>query len=274
MFADDDGPARIIGKQDPETCPDCAGVIPKRLEPLTSKGDAIWVLEEHDCEARRQRVTQEKAEKEARERELRANPSERRVAALRARANLPWWTPVSVDQVTELPAYAAALARIREHRDEWLAGRRPVRGLWLYGRTSLRKTCCTAALAAHVANWTDRPVWFQNVADLMEQKANAARNQPHKFQPEKIEQAQLLVLDDLFTAGITEPLWKTLYGITERASSAWGCTAPPQTIYCSSNESPEAVRELLNARLGSPERENPGDRLIRRLTQICKVVSL
>ena len=77
--------------------------------------------------------------------------------------------------------------------------------------------------------------------------------------------AELLSLDDFGTIKVTEFVWKTLFGFVNAAYDGGR-----QTLYITSNEPPEELAETLT----TPDRPNGGERIVRRLVQLCDVVQV
>jgi DNA replication protein DnaC len=271
---------RMIGRQERMACPDCGMELAQELRPLASWA-AMWFWPEHHCqegEARRQREAEQR-EQDARAAHARhlawlADPPPQRVEEVRRRVGLPGERVVPAGLIRIIPEMLtaggqAALALLRAHRETWERGERPEKGLWLWGRTNRRKTVLTGALAFDVAHRTGRRVLFWNASRLMEEKAKAARGERHRWDQELLDDADLLVLDDLGTLNVTSAAWKTVYGIIESASAGWG-GAPSQVLYVTSNESPAQLAALLSP----ADHPDGGERILRRLVQLCDVVAL
>lgn len=271
------GERAILGSPRSMVCRDCGELREQGLCEVSS-WLAIWAYPEHACP---ERLVREEREAQAALREaalaaaahaewLRDPPEERR-REVRRRVGLPGRrvAPAGLDRVDRGrlgEGSLAALTLLLDHREQWLAGRRPERGLWLWGETDRQKSVLTAALAFDVAHRTERAVTFWNLAHLMEEKQAAAQDRPSAWDQGAIDRAELLVLDDIGTVNVTPAAWKTLYGLAEHALSGWG--GAEQVLYVSSNESPAAVVDLFALR-GDPD---AGERIVRRLRQLCEVV--
>lgn len=261
----------VVGHAGADPCPDCGTEVPRTLETVGSWLQ-MWKAGEHDCAAK---AARREAEFEAKRREREAwlrNPPESRIAEVRRACQLPWWTPAGLAQVRTEQAFAVAVQRLLEHRAEWSLGRRPSRGLWLFGETNHRKTCASCALVFDVAHETERPALFWNFEDLLEQHRLAAQNRKHRLDPERIEAAHLLVLDDLGSVKYSEAAWRTLFGLVNGANDAWGSSAPRQTLYVTSNEDPDRLESIITRSV--PQQEQAGARIVRRLVQLCEPVEV
>lgn len=260
---------RVHGKQETRTCPDC-GLVEETVIRTTEGGMRYWALEGHHCPPRVAREEAEKAAAVAERQQWLLTPPARRIAEVRRRVRLPHWAPNGMQHLKPHSSFEASAAKMREHMALWEKGERPVQGLWLVGPTGRRKTCATAALLFDVSHRTDKPCLFWNLENLMEHYRRDVRGQDSDYSAASIENASLLALDDIGTLKFTERAWETLYGIANTATDAWGHSGPRQTVYLTSNESPE---ELIRA-LSSPAHPEGGARIVRRLVQLCEVVKL
>lgn len=258
-----------LGEPGEETCPDCGAVRVRELEECGG-GVSVWRFPPHSCPERATRLAAEAAEA-AREREEQLrNPSPGRIAAVRAKAQLPLYVPAGLDLVRAEEVSAAALARLQEHREAWLRGERPARGVWLYGDTNCRKTVLSGALLFDVAHRTGRHALCWNLEHLMGQLRREARGQESRYDRAAVEGADLLLLDDVGSVNVTESVYRVFYDLLESASACWGAEGPTQTLYVTSNESP-AELEALYATRDDPQQ---GERIIRRLAQLCERIEV
>jgi DNA replication protein DnaC len=160
------------------------------------------------------------------------------------------------------------MERLQKHREKWLGGTRPERGLWLWGPTNARKTASVAALMFDVSHLTNRRCIFWSFEDLMKHLRRQAAGLSSDYDRDEIDAASMLILDDLGTIKPTEKAIETLYGIVEAANSAWGASGPQQSLYVTTNEGPEHLVEFLDGRCGQ------GLRIVRRLVQLCEVIDV
>jgi DNA replication protein DnaC len=212
------------------------------------------------------------AEREAEARRLREwhlHPPPGRELLIRRRCRLPRWTPAGLDHLRLEEAFRPAAERLMAHRECVLAGGRPERGLWICGPTDRRKTAMTAAFLFDVAHRAERPALMWNVADLLEELGHRAGGRESEYSERDLEDAQFLALDDLGTLKVTDFAWKTLFRLVNDAYDAWGPESP-RTLYVTSNEDPVALQRLLS----TPDRPDGGDRIVRRLVQLCDVVEV
>jgi hypothetical protein len=272
----------VIGPRE-TACKDCGETIPYTLMEIEEcSWLSVRVPVPHACPQREEREAAERAEAEAKavEREaaakvFRESPPASRVAEVFARCRLP------ADILPEegspglrsirYPEVDRRLVEvIAEHRLIWLRGGRPKKGLWSCGDTDLRKTLLAGSLAFDVAHRTPRRVLFWNVSDLMDNIRLAAQGKRNEYDPSAISDAELLVLDDLGTVKVTDTAWDRIFHIIESAKSGWGGTRPTQTLYVTSNEKPEDMID----RLSPPSDASGGERIVRRLRQICDLVEV
>lgn len=261
-----DAEAHVVGKPGVKACPDCGGEVRKELARISDWLE-VWQFPEHTCPERMARLAREEAaEAERREAWLR-NPPPERVAEVRRRTGLDQeaWAPAGLDHLRVEAPYEQLAVRCFAHREQWLAGQRPERGLWVHGPTNHRKTASLAALAFDVAHRTTRRVVAWNFERLLEQYRRKASGGRHRYDAEALEDADLLVLDDIGTQKVTEASWRLLYGLVNDAYGARG-----QTLYVSSNEDPDALMRMLC----TEEHPDGGERIVRRLVQLCDVVEV
>lgn len=260
----------VLGPREPVQCDDCSTWVAPELREVTP-GISVWQLPRHTCPERSARQQWEAAaEAEVARREL-ERPSPARVAAVLAAAHLPCETPRGWGQVQVQLAYAAAHAKLQEHREQWLAGQRPRKGLWLTGPTNQRKTTCLSAFCFDVALRTQQPVQFWNFENVMSEKAKQAQGRRGRWDLDLAENARLLALDDIGRTTWTAAAYRTIHGLLEHAMSDWGQPCRTQTVYVTSNESPGTLQAILNQ---LPDYEDAGDTLVRRLVQLCDVVTV
>lgn len=261
-----DGP-RIIGQPGGVTCQDCGAEVERVLN-TEFRNTHIWEMPEHTCPEREARLA---AVREGQARELEAwlrNPPAARVAEVRRLARLPYWTPAGVDKLHAGTVRGEVLTALEAHRAAWAAGRRPEKGLWLWGPTNRRKTAGLCALLFDVTHRTRKNVCFWNFENLMDHLRREAGGRKSQYDAVQVENADLLCLDDIGTLKFTEKAWETLYALVNNANDCWGSEGPAQTLYVSSNESPAEVGRML----ATDDRPDGGHRIVRRLLQLCEVI--
>lgn len=224
----------------------------------------VYVPGEHSCPEREARQAREREEAAAKEKAWRENPPEARIAAVFERSRLPRDAPVGLRQVRIAEVDRRYVEVVAAHRRRWLAGETPEKGLWLHGPTNSRKTMLVSALLFDIGHRTPRRALFWNVADLMDHIRLDARGKKNEYDPEALNAAEVLCLDDLGTVKVTETAWERLFHIIEAARSGWGSRRRKQVLYVTSNEAPET----LFAQLAPPGDADGGERIVRRLLQI------
>lgn len=258
---------RVLGRPEPEPCPDCGQPIRKREEAAAS-WLTMWVPERHECPVRARREAEEAARAAARREAWLRSPPRERVAEVVRRTGIPGMAAGGLEIVREAEVPPAALEAVRSHRERWLSGMVPQRGLWLWGRTGRRKTLLTAALLYDVSHRTDRAARFWNLEHLMEQLRREARGAASAWDPEAVERADLLAIDDIGTVKVTESVWRTLFGLVNGIDAAYGELERHRALYVTSNENPDRVVSLYA--VGGDE----GERIVRRLVEQCEVVEV
>lgn len=261
---------RVLGKEEEIECPDCHVKLKTALVRVSSWMLA-WEMPVHECPVRMKKLEAETRRRQAREQEELLNPSPEKVAEIVRRLRLPRWGVPGLRHVRPSEAYSSALESFAQQFRLWSAGERPKKGVWAYGPTGSRKTLIASAFLFDVALKVRKYGLFWNFENLMEEKAKAAGGKRTEWSPEKIEDASLLLLDDLGTARWTDSAVRTVYGIVERVNSAWGYTEPQQTLYVTSNESPDRLAAIISEACGNSD---AGDRIVRRLVQLCDVVEV
>jgi DNA replication protein DnaC len=258
-----------MGLREPK-CPDCGATVPTKLKDI-SPWLSVWDPEIHVCTEREERERKERDEREKREREWRENPPDMRIREVFHACRFPADSPQGgLKLIRHKEVDIRLIQAVKVHREFWLKGLRPEKGLWVHGPTDQRKTTVLAALGFDIAHRTGRRVLFWNLADLMEHIRLDARRKENEYDPSAINAAEVLILDDLGTLKITDTAWERVFHMVENAKSGWGGTKRRQTLYVTSNEAPEAMIDHLSP----PSDASGGERIVRRLRQICDVVEV
>ena len=258
----------VRGLKEPK-CPDCGETIPTSLVDICN-WLGVWNPEAHQCPERTAREVREREEQAEKERQWRDNPPEGRIREVFSRVRLPADTPPGLRLIRYEEVDHRLIDAVAAHQATWLKGIRPEKGLWVCGPTNKRKTIVVSALAFDVAHRTPRSVLFWNMSDLMAHIRRAAQGKDNEYEPHAISNADKLVIDDLGTMKLTERAWDEIFHMIESAKSGWGETKRHQTLYVTSNENPESMID----RLSPPGDPTGGERIVRRLRQICDLVEV
>lgn len=259
----------------PKPCPDCGVMLGVVLKTF-GKWVQAWVYEEHTCpegEERKRRegeeaVRQAAEEAAAREAWLRDPPAER-VREVVQRVGLPRWIRGGLDWILRERVDGAVLDRLYQHREVWLRGDRPERGLWLWSSdTGVRKTTLLSALAFDVNHRLDVACAFVPWERLLDEIRWEAAGAGDPVDFARIDGAAMLVLDDLPQRRITERGWELLSGLVKSAQDGWAADGE-QVVYASANVDPGGLRRVLDG-----AREGSGKPIVRRLVQLCEVVEV
>lgn len=259
--------ARVFGSPGTVTCPDC-GATRERVLVRTGRSVQIWAAPEHTCPQREARLRAERQAEADRRREFALNPPEWRIQQVRTETRVPAWCPPALRHLRREEVSSALTDTLGRHRDTWLSGQRPRRGLWLHGPTDRRKTAALGAMAMELGHRTGHTVLYWNFQDLMDQLRLAAGGRENSYDPLRIEMADALILDDVGTVKLTETAVEVLYGIINGAVDACG-RQEPQVLYVASNEGPHQLTARIEA-----AQPGGGRRIIRRLVQICNLLEV
>lgn len=259
---------RILGSVRTEQCDDCGAElrsVPMQINDWLS----IFEMPDHSCPEREARLQAEREKRAQERRQWLENPPAERVKEVRGRARLPYWTPVGLGHLRVAECAPQLGAKLSEHREVWLSGKRPAQGLWIVGPTNSRKTCGLCGLLFDVAHQTQRTGLYWTWERLLKHFRLSVGDHPNEYDGYAIEAAEVLVLDDLGSAKFTEKAWEMLFDIVDTAYDG-GSAGPSQTLYVTSNEDPDTFMALLDKAVPP----NGGERIVRRLVQLCEVVEL
>ena len=200
-------------------------------------------VEDQGREWSRFRLAEMAAERVGLEAQVRARldqPTPERVAEILKRGNLPKRTLPGLRGLESLPANAAGLVAAREYYAEWSAGKHPGsgRGFYFYGSPGTGKTTLLASLAFDLLHrggqhslpspqWTGgalvndfkRPsVQFWKLGVLLEKlkpKRGRQDEDEDEFSIEKIQECDVLILDDLGKVRPTDWNMLTLFSVLD-----------------------------------------------------------
>lgn len=266
----------LLGTPGERTCLHCGSVLRKEPRRVNS-WLTVLTFPNHLCPGLQtqmlleQQTRQEREDQQRREMiALRVSPTPERMQSLMRILRLPQRTPAGLERVATSDCPAAFVDAVTRHRDVWLGGERPDKGLWLIGPTKSRKTLLLGALAFEVANWTTHRPLFWDFCDLMHHLRQQARGVDSEWNPSAARDAPMLVLDDLGAARVTETARETLFALVSHSLNACGRYGEAQVLYVATNEAPDVLVD----KLARGDALVEGQRIVQRLADACDVVQV